>query len=197
MFSRRNKQTLYYRVRDMLWPYMGWKRCLRYYQYRLARHPRPAQEIAGALACGAMVTFIPIIGSHAALTVMMCWIARLPIVPGLVGTLVGNFWTVPPAWWLAHKVGMWGADLLGFERSHAEPFTMSITSIRQMRVEDFFELMIPWTIAGIVLSILSWPIFYVLFLFLIEEAKRGLVVFRKARRALKAQIKEQLKDLTE
>lgn len=182
--------TLPQRLRDMMWPTMGWKRTLRYYQYRLARHPRSPEELAASLAIGAMVTFVPIPASHAAITVFTCWGFRLPIVPGLIGTLVGNPWTVPVAWWSAYRLGDWGCDILDIDNGR-EPISLSIHMLRQMKVEDFMALMVPTTIAGVILAVLSWPIFYYVFLLLLREAKAAIVLFRKARRALKNAVYDQ------
>lgn len=184
MFRRRQKKPLTRLMRDLLWPAMGIKRLLRYYQYRLARHPRSPQELAASMAHGAIVTFIPIPGSHAFITVLLCWLTRLPLVPGLIGTLVGNPWTLPPAWFAAYKLGDYGCHLLGIDNGK-EPVSFSLDALGRMTVADFMDMMVPTLLAGMLLAALSWPVFYYVFLMIVREAKNAIILFRKARRRLK------------
>jgi uncharacterized protein (DUF2062 family) len=168
----------------MLWPEMGWRRSLRYLQYRLARHPASNSEMAASLAWGAVSMFIPIPGTHLASSLAVCWLLKLPLMPAVIGTLVGNPWTIPFAWLAAYRLGVWGTETLDIPHVAAIPANLTIHQIFDMAMHEPLVLLLPWTVAGLVLAIGTWPIFYWVFLVLIKEAKLAIELFRKSRKVL-------------
>lgn len=84
--------------------------------HRVARLPGPPHSIAAGFACGAAISFMPLVGLHFALGALWAWLVRGNIVASMIGTAVGNPWTFPFIWVASYKVGHW----LGVAPSRAE-----------------------------------------------------------------------------
>jgi len=83
-----------------------------YLGHRVARIPDSSYSIAAGLACGAAISFTPLIGLHLALSMAVAWLIRANIVAAAIGTLVGNPWTFPLIWLATYETGVMllGAD---------------------------------------------------------------------------------------
>ncbi len=90
-----------------LWPEMGWRRLWRYTVYRVIRLPGTPYGIAAGFACGAAVSFTPLIGLHVVLGMVVAWLIRGNMVAALIGTVLGNPWTFPLIWVWTYKLGIW------------------------------------------------------------------------------------------
>lgn len=163
MFRRRQKHSIHNRLTNLVWPRIGWARSARYALYRLARLPHTLEATAAALAIGAAITFIPLPGFHLLLAIALCWLARLPILPGCLGTLVGNPWTLPPAFLASYELGQWGVRALTDLPARDMPVDMTFDIFWNLLAEDPWILMMPWIAGGVVLAVLSFPLFYILF----------------------------------
>jgi len=112
MFKRRNQQPVHHRVGNLFWPRIGWGRAFRYLWHRVLRLHGTPYSIAAGIACGAAVSFTPLIGGHFVLAAIAAWLVGGNIVAGLIGTALGNPWTFPFIWLWTFKLGsgMIGVD---------------------------------------------------------------------------------------
>lgn len=107
MFKRRQAVGTASRIRDFIWPRMGFGRLWRYTGHRLARMPGTPYSIAAGFACGAAASFTPLIGLHFILAGVVAWSIRANILASAIGTVIGNPWTFPFIWLWIFKVGSW------------------------------------------------------------------------------------------
>lgn len=105
MFGRRKELPLWDRLKGWLWPAMGWRRLGVYLLKRLVRLPGTPHNIACGFACGAAISFTPLIGLHILLGMLLAWLLRGHMIAAVVGTVVGNPWTFPFIWLVTYKVG--------------------------------------------------------------------------------------------
>ena len=73
-------------------------RIISYYKLRLARLPDSNYAISSGFACGAMVSFTPLLGLHFVLAVVFAYLIRGNFIAALIGTVVGNPLTFPFIW---------------------------------------------------------------------------------------------------
>lgn len=105
MFARRVRRSPLGRLRQALWPSMGFGRTARYYGHRMARLPDRPGAIAGGFAWGAAMSFTPFLGLQFALAALGAWATRCNVVAAAIGTLVGNPWTFPLIWAAIYRTG--------------------------------------------------------------------------------------------
>jgi hypothetical protein len=105
MFRRRHPISLWRRLQHWLWPHMGWRRLGVYLVKRLTRLPGTPHSIAAGFACGTAISFTPFMGLHAVLSVLLSFVVRGNYLAAMVGTLVGNPWTLPLIWVASAKLG--------------------------------------------------------------------------------------------
>lgn len=105
MFRRRKQQPVHHRVGNLFWPRIGWGRAARYLWHRVLRLHGTPYSIAAGIACGAAVSFTPLVGGHFVLAALAAWLIGGNIVAGLIGTAVGNPWTFPFIWLWTFKLG--------------------------------------------------------------------------------------------
>ena len=122
MFGRRSAPRLSHRVRNLLWPAIGWRRVAVYRMRRLARLEGTPHTIAAGLACGVAVSVTPLLGFHILLAAMLALVFRGSLVASAAGTFFANPWTIPVIWLASLRLGSWmlfgeaaasvGADIL-------------------------------------------------------------------------------------
>ena len=66
---------------------MGWGRVLRYWTFKLKRLQGSPYAIACGFACGAAVSFTPLIGFHFILAAVLAWALRGNIIASAIGTI--------------------------------------------------------------------------------------------------------------
>lgn len=113
LFRRRDPRPLLHRLRGMLWPRRGWGRSARYAAHRLSRLPATPYSIAAGVACGAAISFTPLIGMHFVGAALLALLLRGNVVASALGTAIGNPWTFPFIWAWTFAFGRW---LLGHAR---------------------------------------------------------------------------------
>ena len=170
MFGRRNKRSVIQNIREFLWPSMGWRRTFRYVKYRLVRIKDTTASIARGMAFGAAISFAPVPGTHIAGAAFMSLITRSNVLASVIGTLVGNPWTFPIMWWGAYKIG----DSVFFTldlpvREMPKHFTWE-NLVHEVTNEPF-ELFVPWVCGGLILGVLTWPVFYIIFYRIVRQAR--------------------------
>ena len=106
MFKRRIQLHFGLRLRNLIWPHIGWRRSAMYLWHRLARLPGTPYSIAAGLACGVAVSCTPFVGFHVLLSVAIAWIIGANVIASVIGTAAGNPWTFPIIWLWIHELGL-------------------------------------------------------------------------------------------
>ena len=133
---------------------MGWSRVLRYWTFKLKRLQGSPYAIACGFACGAAVSFTPLIGFHFILAAVLAWALRGNIIASAIGTAVGNPWTFPFIWAGIIWIGTW---ILGYERGQELPEELTIGTI----FEQPETVLLPMLVGGLPTAVVVWVLFYV------------------------------------
>lgn len=153
LFKRRDPISLKRRLETVFWPRAGWRRSATYFGHRLSRLPGSPSGIAAGFACGAAISFTPLIGLHFIGAAVLAWALRGNIFASAVGTVVGNPWTFPLIWIWIFNLGIW---ILGWEAGRELPEEMSFTII----VDYPWEIFLPMLVGGIPTALFAWFAFF-------------------------------------
>ena len=172
MFKRRQAVGTASRIRDFIWPRMGFGRLWRYTGHRLARMPGTPYSIAAGFACGAAASFTPLIGLHFILAGLVAWSIRANILASAIGTVIGNPWTFPFIWLWIFKVGSW---IVGTPEGAEPPkltwdFFLGIISGES--IGQSVDLLITMVVGSVPTAIAIWFLAYLPLLGLIEGYRR-------------------------
>ena len=141
------------------------KRVIYYYKLRLARLPDSNYAISSGFACGAMVSFTPLLGLHFVLAVILAYLIRGNFIAALIGTVVGNPITFPFIWGLIYKIGTYITNIKLQKITHEINFDMI--------VNQTYEIFFPMLVGGIIIAPLVWVItYYVIYSFVTSFKKR-------------------------
>lgn len=110
--SRRNQPTAE-RLRNLVWPRIGFRRALVYLKHRMVRLAQSPHHIAMGFAAGAFAAFTPLVGFHFLIAGGIAWALDGSIIASAIGTAIGNPLTYPAIWFASFETG---ALLLGAER---------------------------------------------------------------------------------
>lgn len=166
VFARRRKLAWAERVRDLLWPYIGWRRAGRYLLMRIQRLPGTPHSIAAGLACGIAVSFMPLLGLHFVLAFALAWLCGGNMLAAALGTLAGNPWTFPLMFAASYRVGCW---LLGQK-------AYSITALGfEGLVDNLWAFFWPMLVGSLPVAIVAWVVSYLLLV-------RPIAAFQERRR---------------
>lgn len=150
MFSRQSPKTRQHKIRDALWPAMGWRRLAVYYRHRMGRLPGTPYFIASGFATGVAISFTPFIGFHLLMGFVICWLMRSSFLAMAMGTLVaGNIWTLPLAMIASYETGVY---LLGSTGEKVRPVDMHIMTFIHHPQEFFLPIMI----GSLPILLVSW-----------------------------------------
>ena len=127
-------------------------RIISYYKLRLARLPASNYAISSGFACGAMVSFTPLLGFHFVLAVVFAYLIRGNFIAALIGTVIGNPITFPFIWGLIYKVGTYVTNIKLQKITHEINFDMI--------VNQTYEIFFPMLVGGIITAPLVWIISY-------------------------------------
>tara|TARA_B100000161_G_scaffold197982_1_gene144181 strand:- start:989 stop:1453 length:465 start_codon:yes stop_codon:yes gene_type:complete len=127
-------------------------RIISYYKLRLARLPASNYAISSGFACGAMVSFTPLLGFHFVLAVVFAYLIRGNFIAALIGTVIGNPITFPFIWGLIYKVGTYVTNIKLEKITHEINFDMI--------VNQTYEIFFPMLVGGIITAPLVWIISY-------------------------------------
>lgn len=152
-FGRREPVGVVRTAREFLWPRMGWWRYLRYLRYRVVRLPGSPHTIAVGFACGAALSFTPLIGIHFALAALFAWAIGGNILASIIGTGVGNPWTFPFILFWIHRLGLW---IIGGGASEDVAIDFTITIL----FDNFLDVFWPMLVGGIPMAIIAFPTAY-------------------------------------
>lgn len=152
-FGRREPVGVVRTAREFLWPRMGWWRYLRYLRYRVVRLPGSPHTIAVGFACGAALSFTPLIGIHFALAALFAWAIGGNILASIIGTGVGNPWTFPLILFWIHRLGLW---IIGGGASEDVAIDFTVTIL----FDNFLDVFWPMLVGGIPMAIIAFPTAY-------------------------------------
>jgi uncharacterized protein (DUF2062 family) len=141
------------RLREFLWPQMGWKRASLYVGHRLARLPGTPYSIAAGFACGAAISFTPFVGFHFVLSALLAWALRANILASAIGTVVGNPWTFPFIWVWIYETG---SLILRTEPTPLQDIELSFHYL----VEHALDIFLPMLIGSIPTATVVWFAFF-------------------------------------
>ncbi len=179
MFRRRTPLTFLQSLRQILWPRMGWWRFIKYYRLRIVRLSSSAESIAINLAGGSAMSFTPFFGIHIFGGMGMAWILghRINLIASTVGTFVGNPWTFPFLLFASYSLGGW---ILSFFGSNEGEIDLNPDVVEQhgenllsFLSDNFADIFIPTAVGGTLLAIVSFPIYYFLYFYLVRGAQRA------------------------
>jgi uncharacterized protein (DUF2062 family) len=178
MFKRRKRRPLFARLREFVWPSLGWRRMAVYTGHRIKRMPGSTYSIAAGIACGAAISCTPFIGFHFLLSALLAWIVGGNIMASAIGTAFGNPWTLPFIWYWTFHFGSW---MLGYGFGASQlPEHLTIGYI----FDNPLAVLLPMSIGSIPTGAAAWVAFYWPVRRMVEGYKRARQ-FRLARRAHK------------
>jgi len=171
MFQRREPLGIFRKLRELFWPTMGWVRAFQYVKHRIVRLSDSSHRIAVGLACGAVISFTPLVGTHFIQAGILAYIFRGNLLSAIIGTFVGNPWTFPFMWWAAMSFGSFLFGVFGLPASTALPEVVTFGVMWNLATTDPLRLFLPWLLGGYLIALFSWPFFYVIFFYLVKSAK--------------------------
>lgn len=179
VFKRRDRRPPWRVVRDVLWPKGGWGRAFAYVKHRVRRLPDTPEKISRGVWAGVFVTFSPYYGLHFVISAFLAWAMRGNVVAALLATFFGNPLTYVPIAAISLNTGHFLLGTRpeeGFERSIGEKFAAAgddlwanfralFTSEKTDWVDllQFWdEVLVPFTVGGIIPGIVAATICYML-----------------------------------
>lgn len=172
VFRRRERQPLILRLREAVYPRRGWARSIEYIRHRVSRIPDTPHRIALGFSCGVITSFTPFFGFHFFLAAGLAWMLRANVIAGLIGTVAGNPLTFPiiasVSLNLGRRIlgyGVTGRDFGRVTDALAEGAEglwesfVALFGIGESHWERllplFTDVVLPWTIGGILPGLVS------------------------------------------
>ena len=168
MFKRREKQSFLKRVGNILWPTIGWRRWLTYLRHRLGRLPGTPYSIAAGFACGAAISFTPLVGLHFFLGGLWAWLVRANVLASAIGTAVGNPWTFPFIWIWLYNLGQWigavdpskSSKTLDFGAFFADMVNGALVGDISYLMQHVWPVWWPMMVGAVPTMVVVWFLFY-------------------------------------
>lgn len=181
MFQSQKRQTRYYKIKNALWPDMGWVRFTKYYIHRLGRLSGSTGFIASGFAYGAALSFTPYLGFHIVIAAVFCRLTSGSMIAAALGTLVGNPWTFPFIWLSVYHVGRKMLNMVGWT---TQTIDLSFANLSfDMLMDNFDDIFIPMMVGSIPHGVVAWFIFYYLIKYFLDK--------RQAKRLAAKKLKQQ------
>lgn len=155
MFQRRVALRPLQRLRESLWPSIGWKRATIYVWRRVWRLTGTPHVIALGIAAGVFMSFTPFLGFHIVVAMLIAWVFRGNLVAAAFGTLIGNPITYPPIWLATYDLGIW---MLGI---HARPDIDLTSTLMGPRAFDMIlPVLLPMAVGSVPIGLVAALISY-------------------------------------
>jgi hypothetical protein len=155
VFQRRIALHPLRKLREALWPSIGWTRATKYVWRRVWRLTGTPHSIAVGIAAGAFMSFTPFLGFHIAGAMLIAWVFGGNLVAGAFGTLVGNPVSYPAIWWASYDLGNW---LIGTNPNDKIDLVDTLMSSKAFDV--ILPVLVPMSIGSIPLGLLAAFISY-------------------------------------
>ena len=152
MFKSRNA-SVSQRLKHIIWPKKGFQRSFIYLKERISRMRASTHALSLGLACGAAASMTPFIGFHFLLAALLAFLFRANMFASALGTIIGNPWSFPFIWAANHFVGNFVIDSFGIA-----PWLAEVAKQTGDDVPVTFIYTI--TLGGVVLAVVTFPIFY-------------------------------------
>ncbi len=104
-FKSRNMTPFSARVRDAVWPRIGWKRALKYRGLLLMRISGSPHAVAAGAAAGIFAAFSPLFGLHYLIGGALAYVLGGSIIASAAVTMLANPLTLPLFWAASYEVG--------------------------------------------------------------------------------------------
>jgi hypothetical protein len=169
LFKRRDTVPMGDKIKNLIWPHMGFKRLLDYYKYRSIRLPANDKSIARGMAFGCLVSWTPTFGTHLIQCAAFCWLTRSNFIASFIGSALGNFITTPFMMLISYHVGKFILYNLGLEHlliHHADTI-MEVTDEALQKPKIF----LPTLVGGYAFGILTYPIFYYASFYMVKTTR--------------------------
>lgn len=152
MFSRRHPRSLRQKIRESLWPSMGFYRLVSYYQHRMGRLKETPYAVAAGFASGVAIAFTPFLGFHLMIGGMLTWLIGGSLIAMVVGSVIaGNFWTYPLIFVSTYKLGKVFMGETPPDQPHLR-FTWDFLLKKPM------DYLVPMLLGSLPLAVVSWTI---------------------------------------
>ena len=190
LFKRKYKQSLWLKIREMIWPSSGWKRSFIYIKHRVLRLPHSTHDIAMGLSAGCVVSFTPTWGFQILQCFVFCKVVRANFLASVLGTTFGNPWTFPIFMWVSYMVGDYFLNITGLENYLDIIGAKTVLSDGE---EHDVNAFIPMLVGGYIMAVVGFPVFYYSFYYVIEGARAARVKVRTKVHDIKEHRKEKKK----
>lgn len=158
MFRRRVELHPLERLRELVWPKLGWKRAFQYGWRRVWRLSGTPHAVAVGMAAGAFASFTPFLGFHFMIAFAVAWLLRGNLIASAFGTFVGNPVTFPFIWIATYDVGYW---LLEGSEAPTEP-SVGVDMFSGQALDAILPVLMPMTVGGIPLGLVCGGVIYYL-----------------------------------
>ena len=168
IFKRQQEQPVFSKIRNIIWPQMGWWRAIQYYKYRILRLPHSARDISMGMAAGCAVSWTPTFPFHILQCYIFCKIARANFPASLLGTVFGNPWTFPLLFIVSYTVGNFFLGVTGLGEA-----LLFLTGESELFQQDgmIVQKYIPTFVGGYIMAALTFPLFYYSLLYMIRAGR--------------------------
>jgi uncharacterized protein (DUF2062 family) len=156
VFQRRIELRPLAKLREALWPSMGWRRVSVLYWRRVRRLNGSPHSVALGIAIGAFMGCTPYLGFHIVGAMLFAWVFRSNLVAAALGTNVGNPITYPPIWWASYDLGNW---MMGVHPAKDVDLVSTLMSSKAFDV--IVPFLVPMAIGSIPIGIVAALIAYV------------------------------------
>lgn len=171
MFVRNRPLTILQHAREIFWPSMGWRRATKYVILRIIRLSDATHKIALGLTLGTLVSFTPFLGTHFLQAGFFAYIFRANILAALIGTFVGNPWTLPFMWWAAINFGSFLFKLIGLPARDSLPAEIDFHIVWNIITHEPMRIFLPWCVGSYLLWVCIGPFVYIGFYYAVQGAK--------------------------
>lgn len=183
LFKRRVKESRWAKIRNLIWPRMGWRRVGLYYKNRTVRIPDSEYSIAAGLAFGCAISWTPTFGTHLLQCALFSWLTKANWVAAFLGSALGNPWTTPFMMVISFYVGK--ALLVATGHGHFVHMDKDVQGTFEVFfaglvhghatyasfAKTFWEYIFPALLGGYTMALATFPLFYYPFYGMIKAAR--------------------------
>lgn len=105
LFKRKKPRSVVRKIREYVWPSMGWGRFFVYIKQRVLRLSDTPRNIALGLSFGVVASLNPFVGTHILQACLLALVFRANIPAAAIGTVAGNPLTFFFMWEAARLTG--------------------------------------------------------------------------------------------
>lgn len=176
IFKRRDKQPSFSKIRNLMWPKMGFKRTFLYYKHRILRIPHSTHDIAMGLASGCVVSWTPTFPFQILQCYIFCRLVKANFLAALLGTVFGNPWSFPILFTISYYVGTVFLDVTGLEN-----ILIFLAGETYFFKQDGFgvQKFAPTLVGGYIMAVVTFPMFYYVFYCMITAGRASRKVVSK------------------